>query len=46
MSKEVRSVAIYFKDPNNTFKAGDVVQGEILMDLGTEVKAKGTNLNT
>lgn len=41
MAREVRRVDIFFKDPNNTFMAGEMVQGEVTLDLGAEVKAKG-----
>ena len=41
MAKEVRRLDIVFKDASATFKAGDVVSGHVILELGQDLKLKG-----
>jgi hypothetical protein len=41
LSREVQRLEIMFKEPMATFKAGDVLSGNIIMDLVQELKIKG-----
>ncbi len=41
MSREVRRFDVVFKDPTAVFKPGDVVAGNVTLELTQEVKMKG-----
>lgn len=43
-AKEIRRLDINFRDPNATYRAGDVITGSINLDLGAEFKVKGIKL--
>jgi len=44
-AKEVRRFDISFKDPTASYKCGDVVSGNVLLDLGQDLKMKGVKFN-
>ena len=41
MSREIINFDISYKDPNAIYKAGDVVAGHVILDLGQELKLRG-----
>jgi len=44
-SKEVKRFDISFKDPMASYKAGDVVCGNVMLDLGQDLKMKAVKFN-
>eukprot|EP00918_Siedleckia_nematoides_P039565 GHVU01086052.1.p1 GENE.GHVU01086052.1~~GHVU01086052.1.p1 ORF type:complete len:344 (+),score=42.08 GHVU01086052.1:303-1334(+) len=45
MAREIKRFDIYFKDPNTTYRAGDVVSGSVQLELNQELKLRGIRLN-
>jgi hypothetical protein len=40
MAKEIRRMDIVFKDSSATYRAGEGVNGNVVLDLSTELKVK------
>jgi hypothetical protein len=40
MAKEIRTLDILFKDPQNTFKAGGTIEGRVYIDVTQEIQIK------
>jgi hypothetical protein len=44
MSREIRRFDVVFKDPSAIFKPGDVVAGQVQLELNAEIKIRGVKL--